>query len=66
MLLEPTGIINPTAILHEPFTISLDITTCAQNTQWVEGTAGLFLGVPGIKKLFLGHRPSHPLPLVSV
>ena len=66
MLLEPTDIINPTAILHEPLTISLVITTCAQNSQWVKGTAGFFLGVLGIKKLLLGHRPSRPLPLVSV
>jgi len=53
MLLEPIDITNPTAILREPFTISLGIIICAQNMQWVEGTAGFFLGVPSIKKLFL-------------
>lgn len=53
LLLEPTDIIDPTAILREPFTTSLGITICAENMPWAEGTAGFFLGVPSVNKLFL-------------
>jgi len=51
-LLKPTDIIDPTAILREPFTTTLGITICAQHTR-AEGTAGFFLAVPGVNKLFL-------------
>ena len=53
LLLKPTDIIDPTAILRKPFTTTLGITICAQYMQWAEGTAGFFLAVPGVNKLFL-------------
>ncbi|KAF8970307.1 hypothetical protein BDZ97DRAFT_1753925 [Flammula alnicola] len=49
----PTDIIDPTAILREPFTTTLGITICAEDTPWAEGTAGFFIAVPGVDKLFL-------------
>ncbi|KAF8958833.1 hypothetical protein BDZ97DRAFT_1840183 [Flammula alnicola] len=52
-LLRPTDIIDPTAILREPFTTTLGITICAEDTPWAEGTAGFFIAVPGVDKLFL-------------
>ena len=45
--------LSTTAILREPFTTSLGITICAENMPWAEGTAGFFLAVPGVNKLFL-------------
>lgn len=54
-LLKPIdiSIMGFTAIQREPFTTALSITICAQHTPWAEGTAGFFLAVPGINKLFL-------------
>jgi len=51
-LLKPIDL-DLTAIQREPFTTALGITICAQDTPWAEGTAGFFLAVPGINKLFL-------------
>ncbi|KAF9787061.1 hypothetical protein BJ322DRAFT_1186070 [Thelephora terrestris] len=52
-LLKPTDIIDPTAILHKPFTTSLGITICAEDTPWAEGTAGFFIAVDSLDKLYL-------------
>jgi len=52
-LLEPTDITDPTAIQREPFTATLGITICAQDRPWAEGTAGFFLAVIDVNKLFL-------------
>jgi len=52
-LLKPTDIIDPTTILREPFTTTLGITICAEDTPWAEGTAGFFIAVTGLNKLFL-------------
>jgi hypothetical protein len=52
-LLKPTDIIDPTAIPREPFTTTLGITICAEDTPWAEGTTGFFIAVTGIDKLFL-------------
>jgi hypothetical protein len=52
-LLKPTDITDPTAILREPFTTTLGITICAEDTPWAEGTAGFFIAVTGVNKLFL-------------
>ncbi|KAF8885889.1 hypothetical protein CPB84DRAFT_1850262 [Gymnopilus junonius] len=52
-LLKPTDIIDPTAILREPFTTTLGITVCGHYMPCAEGTAGFFIAVPGVNKLFL-------------
>ena len=53
LLLKPTDVIDPTATQRGPFIATLGITICAQDTPWAEGTAGFFLAVTGVNKLFL-------------
>ena len=50
--LEPTDIIDPTAIVREPFTTTLGMNICAENTPWAEGTVGFFMAVNGAGKLY--------------
>jgi len=52
-LLEPTDTSDSTAIQREPFTATLGLTICAKDRPWAEGTAGFFLAVNGVDKLFL-------------
>src|ERR1700722_18846261 len=59
-LLRPTDIIDPTAILREPFTTTLGITICAEDTPSAEGTAGFFIAVTGFNNLFV-LTPRHVL-----
>jgi hypothetical protein len=51
-LLKPTDIIDPTAIVREPFTTTLGMNICAENTPWAEGTVGFFMAVNGVDKLY--------------
>jgi hypothetical protein len=51
-LLKPTDIIDPTAIVREPFTTTLGMNICAENTPLVEGTVGFFMAVNGVDKLY--------------
>ena len=51
-LLKPTDLIDPTAIVREPFTTTLGMNICAENTPWVEGTVGFFMAVNGVDKLY--------------
>ncbi|KAF8331414.1 uncharacterized protein EI90DRAFT_3016408 [Cantharellus anzutake] len=51
-LLKPTDIIDPTAIVREPFTTTLGMNICAESTPWAEGTVGFFMAVNGIDKLY--------------
>ena len=50
-LLNPTDIIDPTAIVREPFTTTLGMNVCAEYTPWAEGTVGFFMAVNGVDKL---------------
>ena len=51
-LLKPTDLIDPTAIVREPFTTTLGMSICAESSPGVEGTVGFFMAVNGVDKLY--------------
>ena len=51
-LFKPVDILDPTAIMREPFTTALGMSICAQSTPWAEGTVGFFMAVDGVDKLY--------------
>ena len=64
-LLKPTGIIDPAAIAHEPFTTTLGMDICAEKTPQTEGMVGFFMAVNGVDKLYGVTAVTHQTHLVQ-
>ncbi len=60
-LLKPTDIIDPTAIVRKPFTNTLGMNICAENSPWAEGMIGFFMAVNSVDN----SQPRHNVQLLS-